>query len=279
MNPDEREHVVRLFMTDPDASSGFPASERKIHNAENVLGIRFPVSYRDFLATFGAAIYRSLYLYGLSFHHPFRSLIDQTEQYRSIPPEHRHPAEYLIPIADNTGGFFLYLDAAQMDIHGECPVVKLGNDGNLETYARNFYAAVIRYHNHLSKTKYSPIVSSASRPDKSVDETGGPSREFLWLEIGNEPNLQRAPRFARYCAVATGTREVFAHASLFKMDAEDQARVLAAGKGFFADPTDAGSGKELYLSLDHVLAEFPTLPDRNTLINFKKSLLVFYDII
>jgi len=58
------------FLRSDDAAGG--ASEATISHAEATLGVRFPPSYRSFLAHFGAAYCNGLELAGL-FHHPDKS--------------------------------------------------------------------------------------------------------------------------------------------------------------------------------------------------------------
>ena len=275
----DKDSLIHMFDTNPGAYHDDPVTNEALDEAEKNLQIQIPSSFRDFLLNFGAARYQGLDIFGLPNNrlNKFRNFVEETQAYRAIPPNHRNPADHLISVADNTGGFFLYLDTSQTDGHGDCVAVQQGGDGTLELYADNFYAAIARYINHMLETEIQPDAHQLAKDDERNSQIAGIDDELLWLQLAPAPDSQEAHRSVHYFALNTVSREVFIHASLTDLDAEDQVRVMANGKGFFADPAEVGGFQDLYLSIGQILAEFPSLDKRAYLLQLQAMVRDAYD--
>ena len=121
------------------------ASESAIAEAEVALGVRFPPSYRSFLARFGAANGYGFEIAGL-FHYPDKSSpplwIDVVSlNLKWVSQLARgNPLRY-IAIGDDGGDYTFYLDTGAPE--PDSPVVVLGPGVDYVVVARNFNAYVI----------------------------------------------------------------------------------------------------------------------------------------
>lgn len=125
-----------------------PASENMISDAELALGVRFSPHYREFLATFGAALCPAFEIAGL-----FRSTDDDepplwsdvvvfTKQMR-LGSRGMIPHEY-VAISSDGGDYTFYLDSCGSK-GGEHPIVVLGPGADTLVVAADFFDFVIRY--------------------------------------------------------------------------------------------------------------------------------------
>lgn len=126
-----------------------PISEEKIKEAEIVIGIGFPPSYRRFLSKYGAALFKGFEIYGLT--PPVEG--DETPYWCNVIDSHKQmvksssgniPLGY-IPISDDGGDYNFYLDGTNQNPEtGEYRVVVLGPgiDGNI--IANNFTEFVLK---------------------------------------------------------------------------------------------------------------------------------------
>lgn len=102
-----------------------PIAEALIVKAEDILGVRFPPSYRRFLEDFGCLSMLSQEIYGIVdedlSHGPLPNGIWATQEQRKkfgLGTNHI--------ILENTGfGEWYALDTSRVDAEGECPVVLL----------------------------------------------------------------------------------------------------------------------------------------------------------
>jgi hypothetical protein len=133
--------LEELFASD-DVAGG--ASESTIAEAEAALGVRFPPSYRSFLAQFGAAVGRGFSIAGL-FHHaddatPFwENVVTWNLRNRRVT-RGLIPARY-IAISSDGGDYIFYLDTGTLD--PESPVVVLGPGRDYVVVAPDFNTFVI----------------------------------------------------------------------------------------------------------------------------------------
>jgi hypothetical protein len=107
-----------------------PASEEVISSAEERLGVRFPPSYRRFLAQYGAALCSGFEIAGLFIPKDDKdapplwsdvvvSTLQRRRVARLLPRGH-------VAISDDGGDYTFYLDTARNGLGEECPVVALG---------------------------------------------------------------------------------------------------------------------------------------------------------
>ena len=121
------------------------APESAIAEAEAALGVRFPQSYRSFLARFGAANGYGFMVAGL-FHyldrsHPPLWLDVVTLNLKWVSPLARGMPPRYIAIGDDGGDYTFFLDTGAPE--PESPVVVLGPGADYVVVARNFNAYVV----------------------------------------------------------------------------------------------------------------------------------------
>jgi SMI1-KNR4 cell-wall len=121
------------------------ASESAIAEAEAALGVRFPPSYRSFLARFGAANGHGFEIAGL-FHYPDKShpplwLDVVTLNLKWVSQLARGIQPRYVAIGHDGGDYTFYLDTGAPE--PESPVVALGPGVDYVVVARNFNAYVI----------------------------------------------------------------------------------------------------------------------------------------
>lgn len=123
--------------------------EEAILEAELLLGVRFPPSYRTFLSQFGAALCGGFEIAGLfdvsggDGEPPlWSSVVTYTLQKRR-GSSGLFPTEYLA-ISDDGGDYTFYLDTSRVDVNGECPVVVLGPGADAVVIAEDFFGFVDR---------------------------------------------------------------------------------------------------------------------------------------
>lgn len=97
-----------------------PASEEEIAAAEKELGVTFPNDYRAFLRHYGTGCLNGFDIFGLPSDRLWGDVVMMNQLASRPRPAH------LVKVADDTDGYGFYLDIAQMDDAGECPVVVLG---------------------------------------------------------------------------------------------------------------------------------------------------------
>jgi antitoxin YobK len=113
--------------------------ESLVAKAEAALGLAFPLSYRRFLLERGCGNLKSLEIFGLIDGNFEKSTVPNgiwltLQERRSI---NLNPAWILI--SDGGDGTYYALDTARVDIHGECPVIRVFVDGRIsETVADSF---------------------------------------------------------------------------------------------------------------------------------------------
>lgn len=129
------------------ATAAGPASNKMIARAEQELDIRFPPSYREFLATYGAALCPGFEIAGLFSVHDegcpplWMDVAIATRQMR----RHSHgqiPADFVV-ISDDGGDFTFYLETANTNSSGECPVVVLGPGVDSVVVAQDFFDYIV----------------------------------------------------------------------------------------------------------------------------------------
>lgn len=131
-----------------DCDVAGPASDMAIAAAENALGVRFPVSYRGFLSTYGAVLCGGLEIAGLfegeyQDEPPLWSDVVTTTNGLRRASRGGIPASY-IAISDDGGEYKFYIDVSQESSTGECPVVVLGPGAEGVVVADDFLDFVIR---------------------------------------------------------------------------------------------------------------------------------------
>jgi hypothetical protein len=133
-----------------------PVSEEQIKEAERTLAVRFPPSYRAFLAKYGAALVDAIdipgiYVVGDSKDGPplWLDVVLTTKQTRRALKD-RLPLDYVWISHDGCDHAF-YLATSQFTDNGECPVVVLGPRADNVAIADNFVDFFIqRVENRLS---------------------------------------------------------------------------------------------------------------------------------
>jgi hypothetical protein len=129
---DEPHILERLRRAILDGQYPGPVAEADIAGAEETLGVRSPTSYRVFLKYFGAACLPSSYeIAGLGLGRCtdptpplWQHVVDVTAQMRRAS-RGAIQDEY-IRFSSDGGDHAFYLDTANVDADGECPVVVLG---------------------------------------------------------------------------------------------------------------------------------------------------------
>jgi hypothetical protein len=130
------------------ADTAGPVPEERVRAGEEVLGIRFPSVYREFLLSYGAAMGSGWEVYGID---PTRTSEDEPPRFvdvirsaiseRSGPHGRFHP-RHLIQIAHDGMELGFYLDLSK-ESGGECPVLGLGPGVDLVEAAPKFVDFVI----------------------------------------------------------------------------------------------------------------------------------------
>lgn len=118
----------------------FPQSEIDIKKAEDILSIKFPKSYKDFLRRYGIFISDIAYVYGfknVSFDNYIHSnIICRTLDERQINQDPCFPLSF-VPIYDLGNGELFCLDTSKFDAEGECPIV-CWSFGNIDSIDDDF---------------------------------------------------------------------------------------------------------------------------------------------
>lgn len=134
------EPVAQRIYAFDEREFGQGASYEEIQQAQQQLGVRFPLSYVSFLKEFGWGGIGYWELFGLGSDVPIHlNLIIQTRSER----EEMQPklAAHLIPIMNNGAGDLYCLNSKKMR-EGECPVVfwdhEAGSDQEPDEDAENF---------------------------------------------------------------------------------------------------------------------------------------------
>lgn len=121
-----------------------------IASAEVQLGVRFPQSYRAFLAGHGAALCEGFEIAGLFFHADrdrpplWSDVVAMNLRIR----HHAHPPEGHVAISSNGAEVTCYLDTAKIRDDGECAVVALGPGVDDVEVATDFSEFLLRCFEH-----------------------------------------------------------------------------------------------------------------------------------
>jgi antitoxin YobK len=114
-----------------DIDKPLPARPELIRKAEQALGVIFPPSYRQFLTDFGSGGFGSLEVYGILGADFKNSGIPDGIWY-TLKKRQDHNVElarkYVI-IEHGGDGTCVAIDTSRRDIDGECPLVRIGLDG------------------------------------------------------------------------------------------------------------------------------------------------------
>jgi cell wall assembly regulator SMI1 len=137
MSITEMDNLIDAFS---DKEHGSGATDSEISNAESLLGVRFPESYRSFLRRIGWGRFSHQELYGLGSDTPaYLELIKNTLVERDTmgPPM---PSQ-LVPVMNDGAGNHFCLDSTTV-VDGECPVVfwdhEQGFNQTPQTVAQSF---------------------------------------------------------------------------------------------------------------------------------------------
>jgi len=142
----EADRALQSILEDADTPGG--ASGEMIVAAEDRLAVRFPPTYRRFLATYGAALVQGCEIAGLYEHgNPeqcpyWTHVVDLNVTTREHSP--MLPATYL-RVGDDGCDCSYYLDLSHPDADGEYPVVVLGPGCDNLVLARTFVEFAARY--------------------------------------------------------------------------------------------------------------------------------------
>jgi antitoxin YobK len=112
----------RELIADPNTR---PASLHQIEETEQRLKVKFPPSYRQFLADFGSGGFEGWEIYGIGCDLMGSGIISSTLKRRSdvtLDPK------YVI-IEDGGDGTYVAIDTGERDVASECPLVRLSVDG------------------------------------------------------------------------------------------------------------------------------------------------------
>lgn len=130
-----------------DCTTAGPASQEMIGSAESRLGVHFPPSYRQFLATYGAAVCSGFEIAGLF----FGEKKDEPPLWSDVVAltlQRRRVARFLpsghVVISDDGGDYTYYLDTTKCKPGEECPVVALGPGVDGVIIGENFLDFVVR---------------------------------------------------------------------------------------------------------------------------------------
>ena len=124
------------------------ADEAAIQEAESKLGVRFPASYRWFLANCGAALCDGFEIAGLFdvendgapplWSHVVTHTLQVRRACKGLIPNG------YVPFSDDGGDHTFYLDTTRPNDQGEPPIVALGPGADAVVVARDFFDFVIR---------------------------------------------------------------------------------------------------------------------------------------
>jgi antitoxin YobK len=102
-----------------------PVDAKSISEAEEMLNITFPPSYRTYLTEYGASYGSGIEMYGLPDAREPPEWVNAAQQTLNVRKSTNISYGYLA-ISDDGGDFRYYLDCASPNNQGECPVVKVG---------------------------------------------------------------------------------------------------------------------------------------------------------
>ena len=141
------ETLARLKAALRDATCAGPVGPEVIAQAEQVLGVQFPQSYRVLLENFGACYGEALCeVAGLTSDEFKGESRTQTPEWSSVVLNTQRqraltrvtlPKSY-IPISDDGMDCTFYLDTSNTDDLGECPVIAVGPGYDREVRANSF---------------------------------------------------------------------------------------------------------------------------------------------
>ena len=118
----------------------YPQHESEIVKAENILGVKFPKSYREFLKQYGIFDINASEIYGLDYSnldiYLYYNTICNTLDERKINEDPKFPKSFVV-VYDLGNGEKFCLDTARMDEEGECPIV-CWSFGNVESIDDDF---------------------------------------------------------------------------------------------------------------------------------------------
>ncbi|SAI25821.1 SMI1 / KNR4 family [Bordetella ansorpii] len=114
--------IQRNLAEGSDIAVSAGVSQDMIQQAESMLGVRFPVSYRAFLATYGAIEIDCQSFAGLTTEGKVGDDGDVVSFTRYAREDYRLPDPY-VALDFQDGDFWLCLDTSQVDQQGESPVV------------------------------------------------------------------------------------------------------------------------------------------------------------
>jgi hypothetical protein len=122
----EKSDLETKIASSSRASFGSGVSEEVIHDAELVLGVRFPRSYRWWLGRYGHGYLATYELQGLAPTKPSERDPDEVllgdVVWTALNNRSRGEAPYLLELLNYEGDEIYYLDLSQAD-EGEAPVV------------------------------------------------------------------------------------------------------------------------------------------------------------
>lgn len=114
--------IQRNLAEGSDIAVSAGVSQDMIQQAESMLGVRFPASYRAFLATYGAIEIDCGSFAGLTPEGKVGDDGDVVSFTRYAREHYRLPDPY-VALDFQDGDFWLCLDTSQVDAQGESPVV------------------------------------------------------------------------------------------------------------------------------------------------------------
>jgi hypothetical protein len=143
----DAETLARLKTALRGATCAGPVAPEVIAQAEQVLGVQFPRSYRVFLENFGACYGEALCeVAGLTSEEFKEESRTQTPEWSSVVLNTQReralsratlPESY-IPVSDDGMDCTFYLDTSNTDDLGECPVIAVGPAHSQEVRANSF---------------------------------------------------------------------------------------------------------------------------------------------
>jgi hypothetical protein len=130
--------LERIRSSGEQVWTGSPQSEQRIQSVESQLGLRFPPSYRDFVATFGGLSIGDSVVSGIADDDPladsYGNAFADTNRFRS---EYRLPESLLVVQPDEDAPYCI--DAQRPDEHGEGDVICYENhSGNVTKISDSF---------------------------------------------------------------------------------------------------------------------------------------------
>jgi antitoxin YobK len=134
--------AVELIAKNKDIadSEQFPQSAADVKKAEDILSVKLPKSYKDFLSTYGIFISDTTYIYGfksINFDNYLHSnIISRTLDERKVNQDPCFPLSF-IPIYDLGNGELFCLDTSKFNEEDECPMV-CWSFGNIDSIDDDF---------------------------------------------------------------------------------------------------------------------------------------------